>query len=70
MTPQVLLLILFALVIMVIGWSLVRATRTGSISSRGWSFHRDKNPVGFWIVAAIDVAILAGITVYVVHTLG
>ena len=70
MRPQGLLLILFVLVALVICWSLIRAARTGSVSSRGWSFHRAKSPVGFWFVVAIDVAILVAITVYVVHTLG
>jgi|BarGraIncu00222A_1022003.scaffolds.fasta_scaffold319040_2 hypothetical protein len=52
------------------GWSLLRAWRTGKISSRGWTVQRQENPVGFWTVAAVDVCILAGIGWFALYMIG
>lgn len=52
------------------GWSLLRACRTGKISSRGWTVQRQENPVGFWTVVAVDVCILAGIGWFALYMIG
>lgn len=59
----------FALIALLEGWSLVRAWRTGRISSRGWSFQRSNNPTGFWLIAFVDVAILIGCLGFALHLL-
>ncbi len=51
-------------------WSLVRAWRTGKISSRGWTFQRIENPVGFWTLVAVDLFILAGIGWFALYAFG
>ena len=67
---QVLLGLLFAFIALVAAWSLVRASSTGRISSRGWTFQRDENPVGFWFIAIIDFGILAVGLVFALHAFG
>ena len=67
---QALLALLFALIALVMAWSLVRASRTGTIRSRGWTARRAENPVGFWFIAIIDVAILVVSLGFVLHALG
>jgi hypothetical protein len=67
---QQLLLLFCALFALFAGWSLFRAWRSGSISSRGWAFQKDNNPFGFWSVVIIDLAILAGSLWFALHALG
>jgi len=67
---QLILIVVCGLVAMVAAWSLVRGSRTGRISSRGWTFQRDESPVGFWFVAIIDVGILAASLGFALHALG
>ena len=52
---QALIVLLYAPFALIAGWSLVRAARTGRISSRGWTFQRDESPLGFWLVAIFDL---------------
>ena len=40
------------------------------ISSRGWTFQRGENPIGFWFVAVIDFGILAASQWLAMHALG
>lgn len=54
----------------IVSWSLLRAVKTGQISSRGWTFQLDENPGGFFLVAFCDVLILAGCIWFALHTLG
>jgi len=51
-------------------WSLYRAWTTGTIHSRGWTFQRDQNPGGFWMMVLIDIAVLVGVTVFALHVVG
>jgi len=67
---QELIVSLCALVALAVGWSLLRAWSTGSISSRGWTFQKDENPFSFWFIAIIDLAILAGSLWLALHALG
>jgi hypothetical protein len=67
---QALILSLCALVALVAAWSLIRASRTGRISSRGWTFQRDESPVGFWFIAITDFGILAASLGFALHALG
>jgi hypothetical protein len=67
---QALIVLFFALFALISGWSLLRAWRTGSISSRGWTFQRDDSPVGFWFVAVIDLGILVASLGLALHALG
>jgi hypothetical protein len=65
------LIVLFcALFALIAGWSLLRAWRTGRISSRGWTFQREESPIGFWLVAIVDFGILAASLIFALHTLG
>ncbi len=59
-----------AVIALIVVWSLLRAFRTGRISSRGWTFQVDENPGGFFFVAFCDVLILAGCIWFALHTLG
>jgi hypothetical protein len=52
------LIVVLALIALTSALSLVRASKTGRISSRGWTFQRDESPVGFWFIAIIDFGIL------------
>jgi hypothetical protein len=63
----VLVCVLFALFM---GWSLFNAWSTGDISSRGWTFQKDKNPSGFWFVAVIDFGLFLGSWWFALHALG
>jgi hypothetical protein len=67
---QALIVLLCALVALASAWSLVRASRTGRISSRGWTFQRDESPVGFWFIAIINFGILAASLAFALHALG
>ena len=68
---QRLLIVSFcALFALITAWSLVRASRTGRISSRGWTFQRDESPVGFWFIVIIDFGILAASLGVAMHALG
>jgi hypothetical protein len=67
---QAVLVSLFALMALVAAWSLVRASKTGMIRSRGWTFQRDENPLGFWFIAIIDFGILAVSLGFALHALG
>ena len=67
---QALIVLFCALFALIAVWSLVRACRTGRISSRGWTFQRDESPIGFWFVAIIDFGILAASLWFAMHALG
>lgn len=59
-----------AVIALVVIWTLLRALKTGRISSRGWTFQIDQNPIGFFFVAFCDLLILAGSMWFALHTLG
>ncbi len=40
-------------------WSLLRAWKTGTISSRGRTFRANGNPIGFWLTAVCHFGIFA-----------
>ena len=61
---------LCGLIALLVVWSLIRARKTGRISSRVWTFQVDKNPTGFWFVVFCDVLILAGCLWFALYTLG
>ena len=67
---QALIVLLCFLVALVETWSLIRASRTRRISSRGWTFQRDESPIGFWFIAIIDFGILAACMAFALHALG
>ena len=68
---QQMLIVLFCVpVALLMGWSLLNAWRTGRISSRGWTFQKDKNPFGFWFVAIIDFGIFLGSLWFALQALG
>ena len=69
MHPSTIALIM-APIALIEGWALLRACQTGEISSRGWTFQRTENPLGFWALAAIDVCIMAGIGWFALYTMG
>jgi hypothetical protein len=50
--------LLFSPFTVITAWSLIRAWRTGKISSRGWTFAVKENSLGFWFVALCDFGIL------------
>ncbi len=62
--------LLMAPFILFAGWSLGQAWRTGRISSRGWTFRADQNPIGFWLTAACHFGILVGGLAFAVHMSG
>jgi hypothetical protein len=64
------LIVVLAFIALTSAWSLVRAARTRRISSRGWTFHRDESPVGFWAIAIIDFGILVASLGLALHALG
>jgi hypothetical protein len=70
MWRQTFIVAVCAFIMLLVTWVLVRAWKTGEISSRGWTFQRDENPIGFWFVAFCDVLILAGSLSFALHTLG
>ena len=69
MNQQIILLFCF-LFALIVAWSLFRAWTTGRISSRGWTFQRDKNPFWFWSTAIVDLGILVGCVWFALYTLG
>jgi hypothetical protein len=70
MTNQQVILLFCVLFALIVGWSLFRALATGRISSRGWTFQRDKNPFWFWFTAIADLGILVGCLWFALYTLG
>jgi hypothetical protein len=70
MKQQIIILLFCALFALIVGWSLFRAWATGRISSRGWTFQRDKNPFWFWFTAIGDLGILVGCLWFALYTLG
>lgn len=67
---QQILILSCVLIALVTAWSLVRASRTGRISSRVWTFQRDESPVGFWFIAIIDLGIVVACLGFALHALG
>ena len=64
------LIVVLALIALTSALSLVRASKTGRISSRGWTFQRDESPVGFWFIAIIDFGSLVASLGLALHALG
>lgn len=69
MNQQILPLFSF-LFALIVAWSLFRAWATGRISSRGWTFQRDRNPFWFWFTAIVDLGILVGCLWFALYKLG
>jgi hypothetical protein len=67
---QALQVILCALFALLVGRSLLRAWKTGTISSRGWTFERGASPIGFWFMAVSHLIILVGSLALAMHILG
>lgn len=61
---------LCGLIAIVVVLSLIKARKTGRISSRGWTFQVDENPIGFWFVVFCDALILGGCLWFALYTLG
>ena len=51
-------------------WSLLRAFKTGTISSRGWTFQIEESPLGFMLTVVSRLVILGGCVWFALHTLG
>jgi len=51
-------------------WSMLRAFKTGTISSRGSTFQIEESPLGFVLTVVSRLVILAGCVWFALHTLG
>jgi hypothetical protein len=60
MWRQIIILAVCTFIMVLVIWVLVRAWKAEEIRSRGWTFQRDENPIGFWFAAFCGLLILAG----------
>lgn len=67
---QVMIIGYCALIALIVVWALIRAMKTGRISSRGWTFDLENSPGGFFLVVVCDLAILVGCVWFALHTAG
>ena len=67
---QVMIVSYCAFIASIVVWALIRAAKTGKISSRGWTFDLEDRPDGFFLVVVCDLLILVGCVWFALHTVG